>query len=179
MHPLNSTTSPNAIVHGWVSQPDGRGTLDIIWSCASTLFICVWVMLHLNVPAVEDSDFTLFIRRFKWFIWGILSPELVMLFAGGQWASAKRSVAEMKEISIGNWSMVHAFYADSGGFVLQTPDYPHFPISAKQLQYLVRNGYMEAPTLTRKEIWDKSKGKCPFNPVLKVLTYQSYSRQTG
>lgn len=80
-----------------------------------------------------------------------------MLFASGQWASAKRSVVDMDSLGCENWSMIHAFYADTGGFVLQARESVAFPITAKQLCYLVQQGYMQAPTITKKEIWDKSK----------------------
>ena len=46
---------PIAARCGWVPQYNGRGTTDIIWSCACALFLCLWVMLHLNVPAEDDS----------------------------------------------------------------------------------------------------------------------------
>lgn len=142
---------------GWVSQPDQRGTIDIIWSCLATLFVCVWIMLHLNVPAQSDSNWTLFLRRTRWLTLAVLAPELVMLFASGQWASAKHSVEEMKALRYESWSMVHAFYADSGGFVLQARDSTPFPITAKQIQYLVVSKYMPLPAISRAEIWDKSK----------------------
>ena len=142
---------------GWVNQPDERGTFDIIWSCAATLFICVWVMLHLNVPAKEDTTCTLFLRKMRWLGLAILAPELLMLFSSGQWASAKRSVKEMEELGYENWSLVHAFYADSGGFLLCARNSTPFPVTAKQIHYLVRNKYMQMPTITKEEIWDKSK----------------------
>lgn len=53
--------------------------------------------------------------------------------------------------------MIHAFYADSGGFMLIAPDYGEFPITAKQLFYLVDRGYLPMPRITKEEIWDKSK----------------------
>ncbi|KAL9635625.1 MAG: hypothetical protein Q9164_003339 [Protoblastenia rupestris] len=63
----------------------------------------------------------------------------------------------MKASGQDNWTMVHAFYADSGGFVLETPDFVSFPITAKQLHYLVTHRYLPMPTITKEEIWDKSK----------------------
>lgn len=141
---------------GWVDQPSQRGTIDIIWSCLATLFVCVWVMLHLNVPAKDDSNQTLFLRRVRWLVIAVLAPELVMLFASGQWASAKRSVGEMKSSRFSEWSMVHAFYADSGGFVLQAKNSASFPVTAKQIHYLVEAKYIPMPTISKAEIWDKS-----------------------
>ena len=142
---------------GWVSQPNQRGTIDIIWSCLVTLGVCVWAMLHLNVPAKADSQYTLFLRRARWMTLAILAPELVMLFASGQWASAKRSVAEMPELGCSGWTIVHAYYADSGGFLLHPEDTVSFPVTAKQIHFLVQRGHLPIPKITKKEIWDKSK----------------------
>jgi hypothetical protein len=115
-------------------------------------------MLHLNVPAKQDTYLTISFRKARWLLLGILAPEVPMLFACGQWASAKRSVAEMQKLGYDSsqWSLEHAFYADSGGFELQPPDEEPFPVTAKQVRYLVQNGYMDLPKITRKEIWDKS-----------------------
>jgi len=154
----SSTNNVPAQGHlGWVSQPNQRGTMDIIWSCLATLFVCVWVMLHLNVPARDDSNWTLFLRRTRWLVVAVLAPELVMLFASGQWASAKRSVSEMNASGFKEWSMVHAFYADSGGFVLQAKNSAPFPITAKQVHYLLETKYIPMPSISKAEIWDKSK----------------------
>jgi hypothetical protein len=44
-----------------------------------------------------------------------------------------------------------------GGFILQPPDYPPFPMNAYQIHYLVANGFMEFPAINTETIWDKSK----------------------
>ena len=142
---------------GWVSQPNQRGTLDIVWSCVSTLAICCWTMVHLNIPAKFDTRLVQFFRKARWLTLAVLAPELLMLFACGQWASAQRSVAEMKASGYHGWTMVHAFYADMGGFLLYSHDFQPFPITAKQLHYLVSRSYLEMPKITKEEIWDKSK----------------------
>ncbi len=114
-------------------------------------------MLHLNVPAKEDTTWMLFLRKLRWLCLTILAPELLMLFASGQWASAKRSVAEMGRLGYSNWSLIHAFYADSGGFLLSARDSTPFPVTAKQVYYLVHKRYLQLPAITKEEIWDKSK----------------------
>ena len=114
-------------------------------------------MLHLNLPAETDSNLTVLVRKTKWFIMAMLAPELLMLFAEGQWAAAKRSVDDMRAIGITHWTMVHAFHAESGGFVLDVPDGKGFPITARQIYYLVEKRYIDAPAISAEEIVDKSK----------------------
>lgn len=54
----NYTSMSNATAPIWVDPPTGRGTWSILGSCLSTLFLCVWKSLHLNVPAMNESDWT-------------------------------------------------------------------------------------------------------------------------
>lgn len=168
--PLRTTSVERQTPHleGWVPQPNARGTMDIVYSCASTIFVCVWVMLHLNVPAKHDSAWTRLLRKLRWFVLALLAPELLMLFAGGQWASAKRSVDDMKALGIEGWTSVHAFYADSGGFLLHAPDSKPFPVTARQIHYLVKHRYAQIPEITQEEIWDKSKAD-PFAKAVAAL----------
>ncbi|CAG5184804.1 uncharacterized protein ALTATR162_LOCUS11090 [Alternaria atra] len=143
---------------GWVGGPDERGTLDIVWTCVSTLFICLWSMLHLNIPSQKDTFWNIFWRKARWLLLGVLAPEVPMLFAAGQWASAKRSVKAMRDIGFDEeeWSLEHAYYADSGGFELRTADHEAIPITAKQVHYLIEHNIITLPKVTKKEIWDKS-----------------------
>ncbi|KAK0125473.1 hypothetical protein ONS95_000518 [Cadophora gregata] len=159
MAPIRASISCNETIgQGWVSQPNQRGTLDILWTCISTLFICLWVQLHLNLPASHEGLLRQSWRRFRWLLLGALVPEAFLLSAGGQWASAKRSQAAMKALGLENWSLAHGFYADSGGFLIHSQDAPAFPANAKQIHYLVKNKYIPMPEITQKEIFDKSKG---------------------
>ncbi|KAL8691120.1 MAG: hypothetical protein Q9224_004250 [Gallowayella concinna] len=114
-------------------------------------------MLHLNLPAEHEGFWTCFFRRAKWLMLGVLAPETVLLAAGGQWASAKRSVADMKSHGSDSWTLAHAFYADSGGFLLQPLDSSPFPVTAKQIHYMVKQNYLSVPDISEKEIFDKSK----------------------
>ncbi|KAI9777216.1 MAG: hypothetical protein M1835_005303 [Candelina submexicana] len=53
--------------------------------------------------------------------------------------------------------MRQAFFADMGGFILRSPDFPPFPVDAQQILYLVVNKYIPYPNVDEKEIWDKNK----------------------
>jgi squalene monooxygenase len=52
---------------------------------------------------------------------------------------------------------VHAFYANAGGFVLETPGFPRFPVNATSIYYLCSNKWIEPPTISKENIWDRSK----------------------
>lgn len=114
-------------------------------------------MLHLNLPAPGDGEVTRIFRKLRWLLLGILAPELPMLFAFAQRTSAKLSVKEMKALDYCGWTVTHGFYADSGGFLLHAQGSKPFPVTAKQIVYLVKSGSIDMPTITEDEINDKSK----------------------
>ncbi|KAH8670174.1 hypothetical protein BGZ60DRAFT_450079 [Tricladium varicosporioides] len=142
---------------GWVSQPDQRGTIDILWGCFLVLFVCVWVVMHHNVPVKRETLRESATRKFRWVMLAICAPETLTLFAVMQWNSANISVREMHALGHKDWTIVHAFYANSGGFVLHTDDCPPFPINSKSIHYLCSKEWIEAPTISREDIWDRSK----------------------
>lgn len=151
------TTTGNGTV-GWVSGPNSRGTIDIIWSSLLTIFLCTWTAVCLNLPSPNDSQFQVFRRRAKWMFWAIVSPELVLAVAIGQYASARRSVKRFRKLGMKDkWTLQHGFYADMGGMLLHPRDSTPFLVNSRQLAYLVDKQYLECPHITPNEIRDKSK----------------------
>ena len=132
--------------------------MDVLWLCISTLTVGVYSMLHLNVPAPNGKLWTVISRKLRWAFLGLLAPEVPMLFACGQCASAQRSVQAMRSLGFDKpqWTVEHGFFADSGGFWLHASDFEAFPITAKQLEYLVRHKHIRLPSVSSREIWDKS-----------------------
>ncbi|KAJ5730015.1 uncharacterized protein N7483_004523 [Penicillium malachiteum] len=120
-------------------------------------------MLHLNLPAPTDDSWMIFWRKARWVLLGVLAPEVLMLIACGQWSSAHRSVLQMRGMGFDKtqWSLTHAFFADSGGIVFQLQHGDYIPLSAKQLAWLIAQGYTKLPEIKEKDISDKSKaGMC-------------------
>ncbi|KAJ4292342.1 Squalene epoxidase [Kalmusia sp. IMI 367209] len=74
-----------------------------------------------------------------------------------QWNAAKISVRQMKNLGLQEWTIVHAFYANAGGFMLETRNFPPFPVNATSLFYLVSHGRLRIPDISEKNIWDRSK----------------------
>lgn len=159
------TLESNLLVHdaasklrikGWVEQPNHRGTFDILWVSLVTIGISTYTMLCLNIPAPIDTYIKLVVRRILWMLLGIIGPEFVLTYAAGQWSRAKWSVVAFRD-EHPEWHMRHAFFADIGGFVLHTYDGKIFPVNALQLHWLVRHKYIDFPSITRREVWDRSK----------------------
>ena len=92
-------------------------------------------------------------------MFAVVYPELITLFAAMQGTSARLSVKEMKARGDAEWTITHAFYANSGGFTLKTQGMRQsFPLSAKSIHYLRSKNRMDLPKVS-EEIWDKSKSK--------------------
>lgn len=142
---------------GWIQSPRQRGTMNIIWSCFLLIFTCTWSVMHLNIPAPSDTRLQITIRKIRWVLFIIYAPDALALLAACQWQSARISRRDMQQLGVTNWTTVHGFLADSGGFVLSAPDSPPFPVNSRAIYYLVSKGYLNPPSQTIKDIWDKSK----------------------
>ena len=60
----------------WKPSPTTRGTFDILTICITTMLLCVWTAVHLNIspPAgVWGSR----LRKVGWLILALLAPEIV------------------------------------------------------------------------------------------------------
>ena len=169
---MNSTSLESA-KQGWTSQPDGRGTLDILWSCVLTMSLCSWSNMCLNVPGRSESSRQVLWRKFCLTILGILIPDQTLAVSLGQWLSARQSVKDFNTDEIRaklpdsfEWGMKEAFFSDMGGFLLQTKEERDFPLNAKQLYFLVSKGYLPPPTLDRREIEERNK----VDVFLRIIT---------
>ena len=154
-----------SIIQGWQPSPDGRGTLNLVYSCLFTIFMCTWSVLCVNVPASGDRATQVFSRKMMFAALGILGPEFIVQAALGQWISAKHSVKLFNASGHHQWTIKHAFFADMGGLMLHTPDSPPFPIDAKQTHYLVEKKHIQCPRVTKKDIEDRDK----FDVLLRIL----------
>ena len=179
-----TATATSTLASGWVSQPDGRGTLAILQSCLITLALCSWSVLFLNVPAERDGHLSFLMTKARWMLFTIFFPEMLTGVAAEQWRSACQSVEDfyrlenkwksalqssqssgtasqaennLSRLKAAPWTMRHAFLADMGGIHLSCPDFTPFPINSHQLGYLVEESFLEYPDLKVRTIWEKNK----------------------
>ena len=71
------------VFYGWYPTPNERGTIDILWNCLFTIFLCTWTTLHLNLPASRESSVQVILRKGKWFILTLLGPQFLVWLALG------------------------------------------------------------------------------------------------
>ena len=109
----NNTQDSN-IKQGWTPQPDGRGTLDIIWSCVITICLCSWSILCMNLPGPNESRIQILWRKLSLTLLGVLCPEIIFELALGQWLSARQSVIDFNASNFGERLDEDRWYKSKG-----------------------------------------------------------------
>ena len=152
----NKTASSPEFTLGWVNSPSGRGTFDVVQSCVVTIALCSWSSLCLKIGRREGR--WQFLRtKLTWMVFTIIFPKVTVGMSQEQWLSAAQSLEDFARMQHPQWSMRHAFFADMGGFILRSPDFPPFPVDSQQLAYLVHEGYLPYPEVDGQTIWDTNK----------------------
>ncbi|PQE28288.1 Major facilitator superfamily general substrate transporter protein [Rutstroemia sp. NJR-2017a WRK4] len=154
---MSNTTTQTTLLQGWTDSPDHRGTMDIIYSCTFTIFICIWSVLCVNVGPHGESTWTKVYRKLKLAGLCILGPDFLLFLTIGQWESARKSCHNFEERGIRKWSMTHAFYADMGGFILRTKDGVTWPLDANEILYLIDEEWIQEPVISKQLVIDKSE----------------------
>lgn len=103
MAPINSTSALNAsdlsgLAQGWVPQTKNCGTLSILMSCITTIFLCSWSVLCLNIPETGRKRWGFLKYKLRWQLFAIFFPEVVTSMAAEQWESANQSVQEFTRL---------------------------------------------------------------------------------
>jgi hypothetical protein len=69
---------------------DTRSIWNIVWSSLATLFACIWVAIHPNVPGFMDGTLAKLEQRAKLLLTAVIAPELIIMFAMWQWVRARQ-----------------------------------------------------------------------------------------
>jgi hypothetical protein len=82
-----------------MSPPQTRGTSDILYTCLTTIVLCVYTAVHLNIPAPGEKPRWQALRQAKWTFIGIIAPEIVLFTAWNQYCQASNLVRELNAMS--------------------------------------------------------------------------------
>ncbi|KAH8750640.1 hypothetical protein BGZ57DRAFT_834350 [Hyaloscypha finlandica] len=169
----------------WSPEPRGRGTIGLLVSCFTTLLLCVYTVLHLNVPRRDISGMnSLLWSKVGLAMLYLIVPELQFLAAFSQRYSAWKltrdvqKVLKAREAENGTnsrkhtWTTTHSFYAGMGGFALDATGSPiDFPYDRTSNICLTANGILilaelgHLPDISELSILDRSKA----DPVAKII----------
>jgi hypothetical protein len=128
-----SCSTPTTQVN-FVSSPDSRGTLDILWSSLFTIVACTWTVQHLNIPEQRNGrdpgrvgglrwKLKRFLTSAKWMLITMIAPEVVIGMACYDFTSANESLRKLRKFALEDnvpWTLSHSYYANMGGFVIQS-----------------------------------------------------------
>ncbi|KAL7912217.1 hypothetical protein GGI35DRAFT_444737 [Trichoderma velutinum] len=180
-HVFDTNCSVPSTLSNYVSSPNTRGTLDILWSSLFTLLACTWTLQHPNVPEQREGRDPGLSGDMKWALkgfyratmrmfWTIIAPELIIGAASREGTSAREDYKKMQKLvedGKGSWTLTHSYYANMGGFVIRGPVKPsgeikyHDPyhLNSKGIVALLEGEHIDKlPDVTEEEIKDKSKG---------------------
>ncbi|KAI5778143.1 hypothetical protein EDC01DRAFT_623309, partial [Geopyxis carbonaria] len=106
----------------WGDEPESRGTMGVLFSCAAALALCVWTGVHLNVDLVElqgkkVETVSTALGKVTWALIALVAPDLVLVIALHQFLNAYGQ--EVKGASGENMKLKMAFFALMGGFSVE------------------------------------------------------------
>ena len=153
----NATSSHAHLVSGLVQEPDGRGTLSIIWSCLAVLLLNTWTVLHLNVSPPSWGPWRRYIHKTKWWIICLVCPDGLAVSSYEQWRNARKSVKLMQNLYPW-WTKTHGFYAEMGGYRIEedTDDRQQYIFRVNELAWLTKNAVITLPQVPKEELSDRS-----------------------
>lgn len=168
--PANITDSPF-----YVSTPNVRGSLQIVWTCLFTLIVCVYQVLHLSIPDEDDlsaytprwrQSFSKFLkaidwRSFKWAVVAVIAPEAILTSSAIEfyeaWTRLRKIREHVDEKHKNQWTLTHMFYANLGGFVVKREE-DLGPLTIKALVDGIKDGtFAEMAPISKHAIDDWSK----------------------
>ncbi|KAG1859033.1 hypothetical protein DFJ58DRAFT_658427 [Suillus subalutaceus] len=144
--------------------PSPSFTTRTLWTIVSssvlTLFACVYSAIHPNIPSPKHSPGGILLQRLGITIMALIAPELIATWAMRQWLSARQVTKQFETSGYYDhtWTQTHSFFVLMGGFMLYVDGRPCHTLRPDYILKLIREGYIDAPTLTAEQIHDRSKG---------------------
>ncbi|KAF7590652.1 hypothetical protein BBP40_002543 [Aspergillus hancockii] len=143
---------------GWTAEPTGRGTLGLITTCLTTIFLCTWVVIH---PRVYQNQLYASLHKVALFLKAIVAPEFIAVEGFQEWAQCRRMENDCAELTDGQFKLIHAFYISMLALRYRTPNGDRV-IWPNQYTWLLKQrliGWEEQASwgLSVEDIRDKSK----------------------
>ncbi|KAH7351251.1 hypothetical protein BKA65DRAFT_583594 [Rhexocercosporidium sp. MPI-PUGE-AT-0058] len=84
---------------GWTAGPQVRGTFDILWTCLSTLALCVWTAVHPNILCTTSQRHA-FVIRLGIMLVAIVFPKIIISAAWRQLKSSQMLRAKINSLCL-------------------------------------------------------------------------------
>lgn len=161
---------------GWYSAPNYRSTIEILWSCLITIFLCCWAAVHPDIPAPQATSTQQYLDRTICLLIGVVAPEIFIYLALAQRSEARDIMqGAVASKSKEKWSITHCFFEVMGGFGVRWNSYGNIDPNGSNISYLgaetirgyIRDGRVNPKLwITEKEIRDKGKA----DGLIKIVT---------
>jgi len=99
----------------------------------------------------------------------LIAPEMVIIWALRQWLAA-RKLANSKKYKKYGWTPTHGFFAVMGGFKFYDNNGSVLTLQPQELESLARDGEIDFPRITKREIQDRSKGDALSKGLVVIQT---------
>ncbi|KAE8355878.1 hypothetical protein BDV28DRAFT_162289 [Aspergillus coremiiformis] len=151
-----SMKQPNLV--GWTPEPTGRGTLGLITTSLTTIFLCTWVIIH---PRVYQNQLLASLHKLALFLKAIIAPELIAVEGFQEWAQCRRMVEDCAEFTKGEFTLAHAYYISMLALRYRTANGDKV-IWPNQYTWLLQQQLVDWEQhahwgLSVEDLWDKSK----------------------
>lgn len=111
------------------------------------------------VPPKDTPKIQWLLRKICVMLVSIISPEILVAEAFGERNSAYGRLAELHQLGLTNWTVVHGFFADMGGFAVIFENGTRYTLNQVILIWLLRQNYLhpDAITIRKEDIKDRSR----------------------
>ncbi|MCJ1332617.1 hypothetical protein MMC10_009310 [Thelotrema lepadinum] len=104
---------------GWKAEPDtDSGTASVVWQCLTTIGLCTYVVVHVNITPTPLGQFASFLRKCLVVLIEVIFPEVWAWGAVSQLLEARKLVKESERIGQ-TLSLKQAFFIYSGGVTIR------------------------------------------------------------
>lgn len=144
------TSPPNTVAY--------RTIWDIIRSCFATIFSCIWVSVHLNVPEPEGGWHIKWRRRLWATMWALMAPEFVLAWAARQHLAARAIAKKNQELVDG---LVVKFMDQEAGSNVENVGEEGVTIESEEGE--ASGGWLLAPS--KDNVNKRSQGPLPSKSI--------------
>ena len=146
VHARNET-----IIHGWVPEPQGRGTWSILWSCLVTISLCTWSAVYMSVPKTGKS-YPLELRKMGRSLLAVIAPEVFLGLAADGFIDVWYAKRKLHSLGKTGWTTVHLHFGIDKGFDLKADGAQSRIRSLPELCEYITAGKVGNPPVTEEEI---------------------------
>ncbi|KAH7139413.1 hypothetical protein B0J11DRAFT_575325 [Dendryphion nanum] len=143
---------------GWYSEPDVRGTGSLLWTCISTILVCTWSALHLNVPKSGISKWGSFARKLRYLALALLAPETIASVACQDWDHSCIMTKKMSSHKTPNeWNQTLSMFIIMGGIAIPDNNGGTIRLPPDYLPIGFESGWWDLQDISSQAVEDKSK----------------------